>query len=104
MTVTTSVGRASALADRYWDQLLELEPLLGTSVGDERFDDRLSDPGEEGRARSESVHRAALAELDGIERAGLGDTLRTTLDVLEAAATRSLSRYTRRPWIGSSSW
>jgi uncharacterized protein (DUF885 family) len=89
--VTTAAERALALADRYWDQLLELEPLLGTSVGDERFDDRLPDPSEEGRERSESVHRAALAELDGIDRSDLDEGLRATLDVLEAAAKRSLA-------------
>ena len=43
--------RARSLADRYWEDLLELEPMLGTMIGDERFDDRLSDPSEAGRER-----------------------------------------------------
>ena len=55
--------RARDLADRYWVQLLELEPTLGTEAGDERFDDRLGDPSEAGRADAEAVHRGALAEL-----------------------------------------
>ena len=41
--------RARSLADRYWEDLLELEPMLGTMIGDERYDDRLSDPSEAGR-------------------------------------------------------
>ena len=41
---------AQALVDRYWEELLELEPILGTEVGDERFDDRLPDPTEAGPA------------------------------------------------------
>ncbi|MGZ4131167.1 MAG: DUF885 domain-containing protein [Actinomycetota bacterium] len=83
--------RASALADRYWEQLLELEPVLGTVVGDERFDDRLSDPGEKGRSVAASVNRGALAELGAIDRSALDESLRGTLDVLEASARRSLA-------------
>ena len=37
--------------------------MLGTDVGDERFDDRLEDPSEEGRANAAGVHRDALDEL-----------------------------------------
>ena len=47
MTETDQDWRA--VADRYWDDLLELEPILGTEVGDERFDDRLPDPTAAGR-------------------------------------------------------
>jgi uncharacterized protein (DUF885 family) len=83
--------RARSLADRYWEELLELEPMLGTVIGDERYDDRLSDPGEEGRARSESVNRDALDELAPIDRSTLDITMRGTLDVLEAIARRSLA-------------
>ncbi|HEY7399945.1 MAG TPA: DUF885 domain-containing protein [Actinomycetota bacterium] len=83
--------RASALADRFWDETLELEPLLGTIVGDERFDDRLPDPTEAGRERSRAVQRRALEELAEIDRAELDLVLRTTLDVVEAIAKRALS-------------
>ena len=34
---------ALRLVDRYWERILEFEPILGTEVGDERFDDRLPD-------------------------------------------------------------
>ena len=55
--------QARALIDRYWDGLLESEPILGTAVGDERFDDRLPDPSDAGRAARETLHRSALEEL-----------------------------------------
>jgi uncharacterized protein (DUF885 family) len=83
--------RTDALVDRYWDELLELEPTLGTSVGDERYDDRLPDPSEAGRAASEAVHRAALAEATAIDRDALDGTRRATLDVVEAIARRFLA-------------
>src|SRR5438309_11167049 len=46
-------GRALAVAVRYWERLLELDPMLATLVGDDRYDDRLPDTTEEGVARAE---------------------------------------------------
>lgn len=94
MTEQSDAARAlaaRALADRYWQQLLEHEPMLGTMVGDERYDDRLPDPSESGRAARETLHRTALEELALLDR-DLGDeALRTTLDVLEAIAEREIA-------------
>src|SRR5262249_23062510 len=52
MTPTEPTPDESArdLANRFWERILEEEPLIGTSVGDERYDDRLPDPSEEGLA------------------------------------------------------
>ena len=93
MATTTQPADASAreLADRFWDRMLELEPLLGTSVGDERYDDRLPDPGEEGLAARAALYGDALHDLAGIDRAALSQIERTTLDVLEAIAARELA-------------
>jgi uncharacterized protein (DUF885 family) len=81
---------ARDLADRYWEDLLVLDPLIGTEIGDDRYDDRLPDPSEEGLARRERVHSEALKDLKKIDRTGLSVDLRTTLDVLEAIARRDL--------------
>ncbi len=83
--------RAQGLADRFWEELLEREPVFATAIGDERYDDRLPDIGEEGRARAETRNRAALDELATIDRAGLDLTMRTTMDVLEAIAIQTLA-------------
>jgi uncharacterized protein (DUF885 family) len=82
---------ARSLVERYWEALLPTEPLLGTMVGDERYDDRLPDPSEAGRAERESLHRGALADLALIDRDLLDEVLRTTLDLLEAIAARDLT-------------
>jgi uncharacterized protein (DUF885 family) len=94
--VADDTQRTRALADRYWGQWLELEPLLGTMVGDARFDDRLPDPSESGRAKAWSAHRSALDDLETIDRTALDATLRGTMDVLEACALRSLAELEHR--------
>ena len=86
----TDTERALALADRFWEELLERDPTFATAIGDDRYDDRLPDIGESGRALSETRNRAALEELATIDRASLDLTLRTTMDVLEAIATQTL--------------
>jgi uncharacterized protein (DUF885 family) len=83
--------RARELADRYWEQMLELEPLVGTMVGDERFDDRLPDPSEVGRDRNASIQRSALEGIGQVDRASLEVVLRTTIDMIESIAQRQLS-------------
>lgn len=82
---------ALQLADRFWDAMLEFEPILGTEIGDERFDDRLADPSDEGVERRAAYARKALADLDGVDRASLPQVARTTLDVMEAIAKRELA-------------
>jgi uncharacterized protein (DUF885 family) len=83
-----NADRARALADRFWDELLEREPTFATAIGDERYDDRLPDIGESGRALAHGRNRAALDQLATIDRSALDVDLRTTLDVLEAIATQ----------------
>jgi len=92
----TEQERAAELADDFWEDLLELEPLLGTQIGDERYDDRLSDPGPEGRAHAEQVHRGALARAREIDRTQLDETHRTTLDVLAFACESQLASLEQR--------
>jgi uncharacterized protein (DUF885 family) len=89
--VTDVRDQAYALVDRYWEGLLELEPMLGTMVGDHRFDHLLADPGEAGRAQAESLHRGILRELEAFDRDGLDPDDRATLDVAAAIATTGIA-------------
>jgi uncharacterized protein (DUF885 family) len=84
------------LATSTWEGLLEREPLIGTFIGDERYDDRLSDPSEAGRAAEEDACRSALAELAAIDREALDEGDRITADVLQAICDRSLARIDHR--------
>jgi uncharacterized protein (DUF885 family) len=93
MTPTEQTPEESArdLANRFWERILEEEPLIGTSVGDERYDDRLPDPSEEGLAARGGWYREALDELRALDRARLSPVDRTTLDVLETIASREVA-------------
>ncbi len=70
------------LADGFWERFLELNPISATINGDPRFDDRLPDPGPEGRAKdrqfAQDMRDAALA----IPDEGLSVEDRITKDVL----------------------
>ncbi len=92
----SATDHAAALVDRYWEGLLDIEPLIGTMVGDDRNDDRLADPGEEGRERRLEFQKGALDELASIDRSSLDVTMRTTLDVLGSIADRDVAEISHR--------
>jgi len=88
--------RTRDLADRYWQELIEIDPLLGTEAGEERCDDRLGDPSPAGRDRAADIHRRALDDLESIDRTALLAADRGTMDMLEAVARRGLSEIEHR--------
>ncbi|MFI5055347.1 MAG: DUF885 domain-containing protein [Actinomycetota bacterium] len=85
-----------ALADKAWEGILAQEPLMGTFVGDERYDDRLADPSETGRAADASMARGNLEALAAIDRDALDEGRQITADILEAICDRSLARIDHR--------
>ena len=93
---TEAAQRATDLANRFWETHLEIQPLTGTFVGDERYDDRLPDPSDEGIAREREFYTGALAELATIDREDLTEDLRTSLDLVEFGSTRALSDIAHR--------
>jgi uncharacterized protein (DUF885 family) len=98
---------ARDLIDSYWEGLLQTEPILGTVVGDERFDDQLPDPSAEGRAARERLHRDALAQLASLPRDLADEDVRLGLDILEAIADRDLAALDHRTdllWAVSHLW
>jgi uncharacterized protein (DUF885 family) len=90
----TADQQVRELVDRFWEGLLEREPLLGTYVGDERYDDRLPDLTETGRAAEESASRDAIRELDAIV-APL-DEAQADADLMRAICARSIARLEQR--------
>jgi uncharacterized protein (DUF885 family) len=85
------VGPARALADRFWGDILELNPLLATEMGDERFDDRLPDVSLSGIARRRIVHARALEEARRARRTAVDMWDRVACDTIEAIAEPEVS-------------
>jgi uncharacterized protein (DUF885 family) len=74
------------LSERFWEAILELNPVTATVYGDERYADRLDDPGPEGRAKTRALMERTLAEVDAIPAEGLPTEERITRDMLRVVA------------------
>jgi uncharacterized protein (DUF885 family) len=75
-----------ALATRFWEDFLRLQPTTATVYGDSRYDDRLEDPGPGGRAAQLELARRTAAEVLAIPEEGLGVEDRITRDMLRIMA------------------
>jgi uncharacterized protein (DUF885 family) len=82
MTEIEATSHIDEIATRYWDSLLELSPTVATVYGDERFDDRLDDPGPAGRAAHRALAEDIRAEVAAVAAEGLPVEDRITLDML----------------------
>jgi uncharacterized protein (DUF885 family) len=76
----------NALADRFWEAILELHPTTATIYGDDRYADRLEDPGPDGRARVRTLMERTAAEATAIDTDGLPTEDRITRDMLKVIA------------------
>jgi uncharacterized protein (DUF885 family) len=77
----------AALLVRHWNATMELSPVLATSLGDRRFDDRLSDLSAAGVARERALTEETLAAARALPTTDLSArdqlTLRILVDKLE---------------------
>jgi uncharacterized protein (DUF885 family) len=80
----------NALADRFWESILELNPTTATLYGDERYNDRLEDPSPAGRARTRRLMQKTKAEAEAISPDGLPLEDRITRDMLIVIADQGL--------------
>ena len=81
--MTDDRSAVEALADRFWEGILELNPTTATFYGDERFADRLEDPSPAGRARARALMERTAKEAAAIPVDGLGTEDRITRDMLQ---------------------
>jgi uncharacterized protein (DUF885 family) len=92
----STAERFDRLATQAWEGMLEREPLLGTFVGDERYDDRLADPSEAGRAAEEAAMHEGLEELASLDLTELDEGRQITADIYETICHRALARIEHR--------
>ena len=96
--VESAVTPVHAFADRAWDRFLELNPLWATMQGDERWDDRLDDPGPDGRAAVLALTEAWEAELDGFAGLDLSVEDEVTLGLVRFVIARFRGAMELRLW------
>ena len=88
--MTTSTTLADLCA-RTWERTLELNPTLATVFGDERYDDRLDDPGPVGRAARRALAEEARAGALAIDPADLDEEERISRDLLALIADQQIA-------------
>src|SRR3954464_6927825 len=86
-TTPTTPRTPRAIADRYVDALVALDPVLATSLGSPEGRDRWPDWSPDGAAAVTELRRRTLSELDAAEGAAGG---RDRLDVAERQCARLL--------------
>ncbi|HLO35236.1 MAG TPA: DUF885 domain-containing protein [Candidatus Deferrimicrobium sp.] len=92
-TVTLSERPSSSvdqLADRFWEDVLALNPTTATVYGDERYNDRLEDPSPAGRAKVRRLMERTKAEAEAISPDGLSVEDRITRDMLIVIADQGI--------------
>jgi uncharacterized protein (DUF885 family) len=82
LAAVTSAAAFHALVDEEWEARLREEPLLATSVGDHRYDDRLPSVAPAELERGVERRRATRQRLQAIDRAGLDVADRISYDML----------------------
>jgi uncharacterized protein (DUF885 family) len=107
--VRNAADAVNELAERFWNGLLELSPITATVLGYDQNDDRLDDPGPEGRDRARRLFRETLHATDAIEEqvaagavrgsdggAGLPVEEAVTLDILTVVCRSELEQQNQR--------
>jgi uncharacterized protein (DUF885 family) len=103
----SAAGAVNALADRFWNGILDLSPISATLLGYPNGIDRLDDPGPDGRARARSLYRETLAAADAIAAQVAGNSgpgggtalpteERITLDILRVICGVELEQQEQR--------
>ena len=87
----TADQRLNRLLDQVWEYDLVQNPLLATSVGDHRFNDRLPEISTAANVERLRHRNAALEQLHAIERAELSLANQTNFDVFELMLKNELT-------------
>jgi uncharacterized protein (DUF885 family) len=85
-------------ADRFWDGVLERDPVFATILGIDTYDDRLPDLGETGRQADAAALRETLDAAEAIPADGLDPEQVITRDMLILVARNHLEAYEQKQY------
>jgi uncharacterized protein (DUF885 family) len=87
-----------ALGDEYWEFALRENPTYATYLGDFRYNDRLADVSDAGRARRYAATEEFLRRLGTIDARSLPETDRVTADILRLLLDNTLEEDRHKFW------
>ena len=96
MSNTDPNAAVTDLAERFWEGVLERDPITATIYGDDRYDDRWPDLGPDGRAAERGALSSALAEAEAIDADALDVESVITRDLLILIARNFLEAQDRK--------
>jgi len=84
-------GELDVVVEEYFEEVLRMNPVFATSLGDDRYDDRLSIGISSGyRAEQGALNRRYLARIEAIDRSALAGQDRLSYDILKRDLSRSI--------------
>src|SRR5687767_734349 len=86
------------ICDESWEATLRENPTYATYLGDFRYNDRLGDLSEAGRARRHALTEGFLARLRGLDLASLDENDRVTAEILRLQLEQALEEERHRFW------
>jgi len=94
-----SAAKLRALFDEEWAFRLREDPLLATSVGEHRYDDRLPAVGTKEETRRAEFRRGLLGRLRAIAAADLSETDRVSYELFEREMRDAVSEFETRAFL-----
>jgi uncharacterized protein (DUF885 family) len=94
----TASAALAKIGEDYWEDVLREAPTYATYLGDFRYNDRLSDLSDAGRARWTSIAEGHLSRLKGIDRAALPEVERVSFDILKLQLENGLEEQRHKFW------
>ena len=90
----TASRQLNAIFDEYFEELLKLNPLLATSIGDPRYNDRFEVTiAPQWRARAEKLARDSLARLGEVEHGRLPVPDQLSYEIFKSARERDIEGF-----------
>jgi uncharacterized protein (DUF885 family) len=94
----TAARELRTICDDSWEATLRENPTYATYLGDFRYNDRLADISDAGRARRRGLYEGFLARLKALDLASLDENDRVTADILRLQLEQGLEEDRYKFW------